>query len=347
MLRQHQQRRGRLRIITGSLVMLFVIVTVSDRTGALGGTLFTGGAAASKPAVRLTPPFPTAESTGVGFGASLRPWPGPLNTNAVPAPTETINGMSCKIFTGYLVSLSGGSYLYVDSPCVVFRNSRFQTSGVVSNGSAIVQQGGSNKYLGIAWCDFDGGPSHQRGLQGDMADMVVTSSNFTRFGQAGIEMNNRSGTASLTVQDSYFAEVPGWPQPDHVDGIQVGAGENVTIHHNTVLVPQYGGSQGDTGYVSNSVLGLWAELGNVTGTVMVDGNLLAGGGFAVYLEQKDPDAWLGPVWVLNNVFDQRFGPNGGIWGPLYPQGLPAQLTWSGNVWSGGAPLSLSDALSYG
>ena len=108
--------------------------------------------------------------------------------------------------------------------------------------------------------------------------MVVTSSNFTRFGQAGIEMNNRSGTASLTVQDSYFAEIPGWPQPYHVDGIQVGAGENVTIQHNTVLVPQYGGSQGDTSYVSNSVLGLWAELGNVTGTVTVEGNLLAGGG---------------------------------------------------------------------
>ena len=346
MFRQRQQRRSRLRLIAGSLVMLFVIIAVSDRTGALGKTV-SSGAAASKPAVRLTPPFPTAESTGVGFNPTLTPWPGSLNTSSVPAPMETINGMSCKVFTGYLVSLSGGSYLYVDSPCVVFRNSRFQTSGVVSNGSAIVQQGGSNRYLGIAWCDFDGGPSHQRGLQGDVADMVVTSSNFTRFGQAGIEMNNRSGTASLTVQDSYFAETVGWPQADHVDGIQVGSGENVTIHHNTVLVPQYGGSQGDTGYVSNSVLGLWAELGNVTGTVMVDGNLLAGGGFAVYLEQKDPDAWLGPVWVLNNVFDQRFGPNGGIWGPLYPRGLPAQLTWSGNVWSSGAPLSLSDALSYG
>ena len=208
MLRQHQQRRGRLRIIAGSLVMLLVIVTVSDRTGAIGPTVFIGGARASKPAVRLTPPFPTAESTGVGFGASLTPWTGPLNTSAVQAPTETINGMSCKIFTGYLVSLSGGSYLYVDSPCVVFRNSRFQTSGVVSNGSAMVQQGGGNKYLGVAWCDFDGGPSHQRGLQGDQADMVVTSSNFTRFGQAGIEMNNRSGTASLTVQDSYLPRYP-------------------------------------------------------------------------------------------------------------------------------------------
>jgi hypothetical protein len=346
MLRHRQQRRGRLRIVIGSLVAILVVVSLADRTGAVGRTV-SGSAAASKPAVRLTPPFPTAESSGVGFGASMTPWTGPLYTSAVQAPTETINGMSCKIFTGYLVSLSGGSYLYVDSPCVVFRNTRFQTSGVVSNGSAIVQQGGGNKYLGVAWCDFDGGPSHQRGLQGDMADMVVTSSNFARFGQAGIEMNNRTGTASLTVQDSYFAETPGWPQPDHVDGIQVGGAENVTIHHNTVLVPQWGGTPGDTNYVSNSVLGLWAELGDVTGTVTVDGNLLAGGGQTIYIEQKDPYAWRGPVAILNNVFDQRFGPNGGIWGPLYPKGLPAQLTWSGNVWSSGAVLTLNDALSYG
>ena len=53
MLRQHQQHRGRMRLIAGSLVMLFIIVTVSDRTGALGKTLFTGGAGASKPATPL------------------------------------------------------------------------------------------------------------------------------------------------------------------------------------------------------------------------------------------------------------------------------------------------------
>ncbi len=175
--------------------------------------------------------------------------------------------------------------------------------------------------------------------------MVVTSSKFTRFGEAGIEMNNRSGTASLTVLDSYFSETGGWPQADHVDGIQIGAAKNVTIRHNTVLVQPFGGTPGDTSYVSNSALGLWAELGDVTGTVTVEGNLLAGGGRVIYIEQKAPYAWRGPVSILNNVFDQRFGPKGGIWGPLAPLGLPAQLTWFGNTWSGGAALSLNDALT--
>lgn len=335
-----------LRSLAVLLAPLLVVVALAERTGAAVIPIRIGGATAARQAVRLGPLFPTAESTGVGSEINLTTWTGPLNTSAKSAPTETINGLSCQIFDGYLVSLSGGSYLQVDSPCVVFRHSRFVTSGVVSNSSAMVQQGSGNNYLGCAWCEFDGGPSHQRGLQGDRADMVVTSSKFTRFGQAGIEMNNRSGTASLTVTDSYFSETGGWPQSYHVDGIQIGGAENVTIHHNTVLVQPFGGTPGDTSYVSNSALGLWAELGDVTGTVMVEGNLLAGGGRVIYIEQKAPYAWKGPVSIINNVFDQRFGPISGIWGPLAPVGLPAQLTWFNNAWGSGAALSLGEALSY-
>jgi hypothetical protein len=304
-----------------------------------------GGAVASKVAERIGPQFPTAASTGVSPNQTLTAWPGALSTSAVSAPTEVVNGMPCKVFTGYLVAMSGGAYLDVDSPCVVFRQSRFITSGVVGNTSGMVQQKQSNAYLGVEWCDFDGGPSHQRGIQGDNADIVVRNSKFTRFGQAGVEMNNRTGSASLTVEDSYFSETPGWPQSYHVDGIQIGGARNVSIHHNTVLVVPYGGTPGDTSYVSNSALGLWAELGNVTGTVTVDENLLAGGGRTIYIEQKLPFSWQGPVSIANNVFDQRFSTNGGIWGPLAPLGLPADLTWFGNTWSSGAPLSLSDALT--
>jgi hypothetical protein len=335
------------RLIAAALLGVLSATAVAEYTSAVSlADLFRpGGATASKVAERVGPQFPTAESTGVSPNLTLTAWPGALSTSAVAAPTEVVNGMSCKVFTGYLVALSGGAYLDVNSPCVVFRQSRFTTSGVVGNSSGMVQQRQSNTYLGVEWCDFDGGPSHQRGIQGDNADVVVRNSKFTRFGQAGVEMNNRSGSASLTVEDSYFSETPGWPQSYHVDGIQIGGARNVSIRHNTVLVTPYGGTPGDTSYVSNSALGLWAELGDVTGTVTVDGNLLAGGGRTVYLEQKSPYSWQGPVSVVNNVFDMRFSSKSGIWGPLYPNGLPADLTWFGNSWSNGAPLSLSDALT--
>ena len=284
--------------------------------------------------------FPTAATAGVPSGTPLASWPWALRTSAaVGLPTEIHNGMTCVVFDGYLLSMSGGQYLSVDSPCVVLRRSRVTTSGQVSNSNAIVQPTSANRLLLVERSDFDGGPFHQRGIEGDDSDITVSLSEFTRFGNSGVEMNNRSGSTSLTVEDSYFYEPNGWNPTDHVDGIQVGGGRNVTIRHNTVLIEPFGGTAGDTGYVSNSALGLWAELGDVTGAVVVDHNLLAGGGFVVYLEQKSPYRWLGPVTVTNNVFDLRFGPNSGVWGTLYGTGLPSQLVWTGNTTSTGTAVA--------
>ncbi len=146
---------------------MLIVMMVAERTEARVATITTinvGGASASRLAVRLGPFFPTAESTGLAPNANLKMWSGPLSTSSNPAPTETINGMTCQVFDGYLVSLSGGSYLHVDSPCVVFRHSRFVTSGVVSNSSAMVQQAAGNSYIGCDWCEFDGGPAHQHAV---------------------------------------------------------------------------------------------------------------------------------------------------------------------------------------
>jgi hypothetical protein len=49
------------------------------------------------------------------------------------------------------------------------------------------------------------------------------------------------------------------------------------------------------------------------------------------------------VTVTNNVFDMRFGPLGGVWGPLAPIGLPSQLNWANNTWTNGDSLTLQQA----
>ena len=77
--------------------------------------------------------------------------------------------------------------------------------------------------------------------------------------------------------------------------------------------------------------------------MVVDHNLLGGGGRVIYLEQKSPYRWLGPVTVTNNVFDARFEPHGGIWGLLAPNGLPSGLLWQGNTWGDGAAVDLPTA----
>ena len=63
----------------------------------------------------------------------------------------------------------------------------------------------------------------------------------------------------------------------------------------------------------------------------------------MYLEQKSPFAWQGQVVVTSNVFDRALTKHGGIWGVLYPDGLPANLTWADNVWEDGAAVSLDAA----
>jgi hypothetical protein len=229
---------------------------------------------------------------------------------------------------------------------VVFRNSRFRTGAAVSNTGALVQQAQENQLLIIEQSDFDGGPAHQRGVQANYSDLIVRNSRFTRFGNAGVEFDNSSANADLEVVDSYLEETSGWNPDDHVDGIQVGAARNVTIRDNTVLVPSFGDDRKDTSYVSNSALGIWAEEGDVTGTVTIQHNVLGGGGKVIYLQQKPPYSFDGAVSVTDNVIATRYSARGGIWGVLYATGLPANLQWSANVFdSGGGAISLTAATS--
>jgi hypothetical protein len=114
----------------------------------------------------------------------------------------------------------------------------------------------------------------------------------------------------------------------------------VTIRDNTVLIQAFGADDGDESYVSNSALGLWAELGDVAGPVTIDHNLLGGGGQVIYLESKDGFEFQGAVTVASNVFDRRYSRLGGIWGVLAQNNLPPALSWSDNRWDDGTPLSL-------
>lgn len=289
--------------------------------------------------------FPTAESTGVPAGVALNTWTGSLRTSeAEGLPTETVRGQPCKVFEDIEFDFgTSGGYLYVDDPCVLFRNDRFTTAAAVSNTGAMVQQAQENTLLVVEQSEFDGGPHHQRGVQGDYADIDVHDSRFTRFGNAAVEMNNREGTASFEMQRNYLYETGGWAPDDHVDGFQVGAAGRVDILSNTVLVTPFGGKAGDLDYVSNSTLGLWAEAGNVTGPVTVQGNLLAGGGKLMYLQQKEDFRFEQLVRVVGNTFDRRFTPGGGIWGVLADEGLPSQLDWTDNTWEDGTPVALATA----
>ncbi|MGW2650184.1 hypothetical protein ACWC2T_36105 [Streptomyces sp. NPDC001393] len=117
----------------------------------------------------------------------------------------------------------------------------------------------------------------------------------------------------------------------HTDAVISGGGNKgkLIIRHNALLNP-VGVDRG-----ASAALGLFADTGHVSATV-VDGNLLAGGAYALY--GGGPGAT--GITVTDNVFSTRYHRNSGFYG--------AVTAWnaggSGNVWrnnrfSDGTPVS--------
>lgn len=293
-------------------------------------------------------PPPPPPATGYGVDPALRLGPtvpltdlsltGTVRTSSLPG--TVVNGV--KVIAGHRF-IGNGGYLYVDTP------TRFidcATLGIapVGNTSAIIQAATGNTVELVRW-SHDGGPNHCRGVQADYG-VTVRQSTCTRFGNAAIEMNNRTGTGDMLVEDSLFIEPSGWPAGDHTDGIQVGGGRNVTIRRCTVLITPYRNGVDLSDGSSNAPIAVWAETGNVTGNVLIDRCRVGGGNLMLYLQCKTGYQWPNGATVTNTMFDRTpaelggLGPaypgtNGGL---LYPDHVP--VTQAGNVYEDGTPAVL-------
>lgn len=121
---------------------------------------------------------------------------------------------------------------------------------------------------------------------------------------------------NVTIEDSYLHDpIPYDPETDpHVDGIQMYFGSNVTMRHNRI----YAGNKSN---VANSAI-ITQYASNVT----IDNNLLAGGGYTVYCNDKGS----GVLRVTNNHFSTIFFPKVGLYGPWLNCKNQSQVT--GNVY---------------
>jgi hypothetical protein len=173
--------------------------------------------------------------------------------------------------------------------------------------------------------------------------VVVRSSEFVHCGPGCVEGNR------WEVYDSYLHDFVGI-DGNHVDGLQTNGGENLVAVGNTIIamnayhdetVPSHG----------NAAIALFADLGTISGG-RIEGNLLAGGGGTVYLQTKKYR--LSGVTFRDNVYSlayfdrERAGSRGwvGSYGPLYPEGVPADTAWSGNrILETGATISVDEARS--
>jgi hypothetical protein len=135
----------------------------------------------------------------------------------------------------------------------------------------------------------------------------------------------------VLIEDNYMHDfVDYWSVGAHQDAVQVVCGDNITIRHNTLDMNVESG---------NAAIMVGTACGPVD-NVVIDRNLLAGGGYTVY--GGSDAAWAGPnatnVRITDNRISTKYFPKGGFHGPF-------TSTWnvvmSGNVWhETGLPIEL-------
>lgn len=344
---------------TGTVTVQVPAGVATATAGAHGANQVSNTTTLSYTFVAGDPTYPTLVSAGIPAGTSLAAWPGGWTNgaNITGTPTEVWNGNTYKVVDSYTLDVNALSPKYFDcgNANILFRRC------ALINGSTTdpdlthaVIIGGTGGCIRFDRCDVDGGPTYKRGVLANSINLSSEKSQFVRFGTAGMEHN---AGALFDVRHSYFYCDLGWPDGAgiFVSGVKCSGGAVMNFINNTFdVVPATStdiANYAATGVWSwpgheyaESCIGLFASAADVTGAVSIDSNKLVGGGAsAMYLKGQSGHSFTAAVSVTNNVFFRSYSVHGGIAGVLDGGGLPASLTWTGNTWEDGSPVTLATA----
>lgn len=285
----------------GTFVSVAAIVAAWIAIG-VGGGGGGGNGTSSCPA----PKFPDLTCVGVPSSVTLTPYTGP---NPVTADNAVIDG---KLITGG-IEVRGAN--------VTIRNSRITDAAV-----AVLD---NNTSYGKAPLHLEDSEVDCGGVGG--SGIVEANITIRRVWIHGCE-NGMSITQNIDMRDSYISALIDLGGTEaHEDGVQFGSGHwdpacvgtgcsmgfapgalNITFIHNTIFGMNGDGSFGTSGFIMNP--------NGIDTNILIQGNLLAGGGYTVYCPGPKPIA--GPVGdhgtnirVINNHFSTRFTSSVGFFGP--------------------------------
>jgi hypothetical protein len=127
---------------------------------------------------------------------------------------------------------------------------------------------------------------------------------------------------NFAITDSYFHDFTTKTANGHVDGYQTEGAGNGLIRHNTYLMTS------DTQNEANSAIAIWNSLRS-SHDIVVQDNLIAGGGFSVYAEDYSPSEsspsggyTVTDISFSNNVFSNHLFGCVGYYGVWFPRGKP-------------------------
>lgn len=249
-------------------------------------------------------------------------WPGPGNTG-YPAGQTFVAKSAVVVRTDNTVidgwKVTGG--IKVLAKNVTIRNSWVTNDGGGASGSAVIFiEAGASATIERTTMD---GLNHTHSCIFHVGTSFKAVGNDCKGINDGIFMwsdtPGADGTGdNFTIQDNWLHAFTTNAANGHVDGIQTEGAKNGIIRHNTIDVAQ---SQ-------DSAIALWNSRKSVD-NVLIDHNLMQGGGFATYAEDYSPSESspaggysVTRVNYTNNVFSiSRYGCVG-QWGVWYTRGQP-------------------------
>ncbi len=327
---------GRRGTLTGGVIGVLAALVVLILLAVALALLPDRGTGTTEP---LDQPTPTP---GMDGGGTDRGRPGPPPQSAPGFPDETTTGVPDGVFLrasgpvrvtedGAVVEglfiVDGGIEVYADD--VTIRHVR------ITNRNAFVQWGihQDEGASGLVVEDSE--------IFGDVTSPHQFATGIANHG--GMITVRRVEIHSVTdgivtshglIEDNYLHS-PRYFEGDHTDMIQANGGPQdgltLVIRHNTVV-----NTLDQTGAVS-----LFDNFRPVR-DVLVERNLLAGGGYTIYGGGLTAQgATPRNIVIRDNVFSRRVWPEGGYWGPsaYFDVDAPGNL-WQGNVWEDGTEVVL-------
>ena len=292
----------------------------SSTSGAASSTSTTEGTStsSSRSTTSTSQVLTTTTTTTTSTTVAPRPggWPGPGNTGVRAGVTLTPSGSITVNQDGAVISnLEVRGTIYVNADNVTIRNVRV----IAQNpGDLMINVGYDHSGILIEDCEIDGRGIAFRGVGFD--GYTMRRCDVHHVGHGAVTERN------VVVEDNYIHDLVEGPSGDwHTDGIIMSIGHNVVIRHNSISNP----------LTQTSAIGIWAEIGNIN-DVLVENNLLSGGGFVVYA--LDQGFTMSNVRFRDNWISTRDwrsgttgGPGGGYYGVWYPD-FARGASESGTIW---------------
>lgn len=283
--------------------------------------------------------FPNASNTGVPAAVTLSQYSGSnyITQDNIVIDGKILDGLCIQannvtvknsLVRGGISMPTGGAY----GGCPGAKKTNLVVSDTTITGSWIA----GTKYT----AEQEGELAASTGIQGD--NFSCFRCNISRFGIAVYADSN------VTVQDSYLHDFVGtnqcsrWVGSDcvsHNSGIGgLGAVNNKYIHNNID-----GGFINGKDGMSGAIVIYADSNGLPADNVLVQNNLLNGGGYCIYpgvAHDGDTKTYVRDVRVVDNHFGKKYSSKCGGYGPVAsPTGT---ITWTGNVWDDtGAAVPLS------